>query len=155
MICTWPVEVSAGVAKFWFAPLFGHSIAWPPEAAASLTTVKGENRLWPERLSSSTASVLLPAPLLDDELELELEEVEPLLELEELPLEPDEELDDELLEELEELELEELLDDELLDDELELEEVPPSQPMGASPTTISSIHTSALLLLKLCQPNIA
>jgi hypothetical protein len=103
--------VSAGVAKFWFAPLFGHSIALPPEAAESLTTTKGENRLWPERLSSSTTSELLPPELLLDE-ELELLEDEELL------------LEDELLdEELELLEDEELLLEdelELLDEELEL-----------------------------------
>ena len=128
---TWPVEVSAGVAKFWLLPLFGHSIAAPPEAAESLTTTKGENRLCPERLSSSTTRlVLLPEELLlEDELEL-------LLELEELLDEeleaPDEELfEDELLELEDELELLELEDEELatpdeellLVDELELEEL--------------------------------
>jgi hypothetical protein len=138
LICTWPVEVSAGVAKFW-VPLLGHSMAWPPEAAASFTTTKGENRLCPDRLSSSTVSTE-PAP---EEL---------LDELDVVPL--DDELDEELL-------LEDELDEELLELEeellLELEELevlPPPQPMGASDTTISSIHTSALLLLKLCQPNI-
>lgn len=85
--------------------------------------------------------MLPPEELLDEELELlELEPEE--LELEELPLDEDE--------------LDELL--ELLEDELELldelEVLPPPQPIGASDTTISSIHTSALLLLKLCQPNI-
>jgi hypothetical protein len=40
-IWTWPVEVSAGVVKLWFEPLFGHSMAWPLEAAASFTTAKG------------------------------------------------------------------------------------------------------------------
>jgi hypothetical protein len=112
LIITWPVEVSAGVVKLWFAPLFGHSIALPPEAAESLTTTKGENRLWPERFSSSTTNEAPPLVLLlEDELEL-LEDDELLLE---------EEL-------LEELELDELLledDDELLeldeDDELLLE----------------------------------
>ena len=108
--------------------MFGHSIAWPPEAAASLTTARGEKVLWPERLSSSTAS---EAPPPEDELLLELEEDE-LLD-EELELLEDEELelllDEELLleDELEELLLE---DEELellleLDDELLLEEVPP------------------------------
>jgi hypothetical protein len=115
LIWTWPVEVSEGVAKFWLLPLFGHSIACPPEAAASFTTTKGENRLWPDRLSSSTVSEVPPVPPLDEELEL-LDEDELLLdeelELEELLLE--EELELEELE-LEELELEELL----LDDELE------------------------------------
>lgn len=85
-------------------------------------------------------------PPLEEEL-LELDELELLLEdeleLEELLLELDDELD----------ELEELLDEELeLDDEL-LDDVPPSQPMGVSATTMSSIQTSASLLLKLCQPN--
>jgi hypothetical protein len=66
-------------------------------------------------------------------------------------------LDDELLLELELLELEDEL--ELLDEELELLleeelEVPP-QPMGEPETTMSSIQTSAALLLKLCQPNMA
>jgi hypothetical protein len=112
-ICTWPVEVSAGVLKFWLLPLFGHSIAAPPEAAPSLTTAKGENVLWPARLSSSTVSVVPP----EDEL-LELDE-----ELEELLLEDELELEELLEEELElllddELELLEL--DELLEDELEL-----------------------------------
>jgi hypothetical protein len=95
--------------------LFGHSTAWPPEAAASLTTASGEKLPWPERLSSSTASAAPPPELL---LEVELDE---LLEeeLEELLFE----LEDELLLEDEELEL--LLE---LDDELLLEEddaVPP------------------------------
>jgi hypothetical protein len=27
LMITWPVEVSAGVPKFWFEPLFGHSMA--------------------------------------------------------------------------------------------------------------------------------
>ena len=115
LMITCPVAVSDGVAKFW-VPLFGHSIAWPPEAAASLTTAKGAKLLWPARLSSSTANALPLAP--PDELELlelELLELE-LLEDDELkPLEDDElellELDED---ELEELELE------LLDDEPEL-----------------------------------
>jgi hypothetical protein len=107
LICTWPVEVSDGVAKLWFAPLFGHSIALPPEAAESLTTTKGENRLWPERFSSSTASEVPPLVLLEDELEL-LEDEELLL-------------DEELLDELELL-LE--LDEE---DELPLELPLPTQ----------------------------
>ena len=109
LIWTWPVEVSAGVAKFWFAPLFGHSIAAPPEAAESFTTTKGENRLWPERLSSSTTSEVPPLVLLDEELEL-LEDEELLLE-------------DELLDEDDELLLE--LEEELLleDEELPLEPV--------------------------------
>ena len=112
LIWTWPIEVSAGEPKFWFAPLFGHSIAAPPEAAESLTTTKGENRLWPERLSSSTVS---EAPPPEEELELLLDEEL----LEELELEDDELLldEDELLEELE-LEEELLLEDELEDDEL-------------------------------------
>src|SRR5688572_19299902 len=121
-------------------------MAWPPEAAASFTTTNGENRLWPDRLSSSTVNtgpplveVLLDELLLEEELELLLEELVPLLE------ELEEELDEELL-------LEEELDELLLELE-ELEVLPPPQPMGASDTTISSIHTSALLLLKLCQPN--
>jgi hypothetical protein len=89
-ICTWPVEVSAGVPKFWLLPLFGHSIAAPPEAAPSLTTAKGENVLWSDRLSNSTVNAVPPELLeddeldellLDDELELEDEELEELLEL--------------------------------------------------------------------------
>jgi hypothetical protein len=85
LICTWPVEVSEGVAKFWFAPLFGHSMAWPPEAAASFTTANGANRLWLERLSSCTTSEVSVPPLLLDE-ELELLELDVVLEdeLEEL-----------------------------------------------------------------------
>jgi hypothetical protein len=116
-------------------------MAWPPEAAASLTTAKGENALCPDRLSNSTTRVFAPPELLLDE-ELELLEDDDV-ELVELLLE-------ELLEDEEELELLEL--DELLLDELEV--LPPPQPIGASDTTISSIQTSALLLLKLCQPNI-
>ena len=89
--------------------MFGHSMACPAEAAASFTTARGENVLWPERLSSSTTSELPPVPLLDEEedeellleVELELEELEPVLP----------ELEDEL--ELDEDEL-------LLEDELEL-----------------------------------
>ena len=102
MIWIWPVEVSAGVLKIWFAPLFGHSMARPPDAAESFTTAKGENRLWLERLSSSTIRLLPPPELLLEELDEELELLdEELLELE-----------DELeLEELEEL----LLEDELLE----------------------------------------
>ena len=99
--------MSAGVAKFWFAPLFGHSMAWPAEAAESFTTTKGENRLWPERLSSSTVRLVPPLVLLLEE-ELLLE-VPPVLE---------DELDELLLEELEVL-LELLLEDVLL----ELEEL--------------------------------
>jgi hypothetical protein len=95
------VAVSEGVPRFWLLPLFGHSMAAPPEAAASFTTTKGENVPWPDRLSSSTTSDAPPAPelLLEDELEL---------------LDEDELLDEEL-ELLEELELDELL----LDDEEE------------------------------------
>jgi hypothetical protein len=118
--------VSAGVAKFWFAPLFGHSIALPPEAAESFTTTKGENRLWPDRLSSSTASEVPPLVLLLEE-ELELLELDEDDELELL-------LEDELeLEELDEL----LLDEELLD-ELELlleldedDELPPTPSLSS------------------------
>ena len=96
LICTWPVELSEGEPKFW-VPLFGHRIAAPPEAAESLTTVKGENRLWPDRLSSSTVSDEPPEVLdeLDDELLLDEDELEELL------------LEDELLLELEEDEPEE------------------------------------------------
>jgi len=92
-------------------------MAWPPEAAESLTTTKGEKVLWPERLSSCTTSEVPPL-VLDEELLLE-DELE-LLEDEELLLE-DEELEELLLEdELELLEDEEL---ELLEDEeLELPE---------------------------------
>jgi hypothetical protein len=117
LITTWPVEVSAGVLKFWFAPLFGHSMAWPPEAAASFTTANGANRLWLERLSSSTTSEGPPLVLDEDEL-LELEAPEELL-LEEDELELEELLELEAPEELllEELLLEEEL--ELLEDELE------------------------------------
>jgi hypothetical protein len=98
------------------APLFGHSIACPPEAAASLTTANGANRLWPERLSSSTASDVAPL-VLDEELELLDDELLEELELEELLLD---EL--ELLLELLEDELEEL-EELLLDEELEELEV--------------------------------
>jgi hypothetical protein len=38
-------------------------MAWPPEAAPSLTTARGENVLWPERLSSSTFKLGPGAPL--------------------------------------------------------------------------------------------
>jgi hypothetical protein len=107
LICAWPVEVSAGVAKFWFAPLFGHSIALPPEAAESLTTAKGENRLWLERFSSSTTSEVPPPELLLDEDEELLEDE--LLELDELELLLDEELELELEDELLEDDEEELL----------------------------------------------
>jgi hypothetical protein len=110
------VDVSAGVLKFWFEPLFGHSMAWPPEAAASFTTTKGENRLWPDRLSSSTTSETPPELLLEDEELLELEELEELL------LEDEEELLE--LEELEELLLED--EEELLLEDEELLELPPS-----------------------------
>jgi hypothetical protein len=140
VICTWPVEVSEGVDQFWFEPLFGHSIAWPPEAAASFTTTKGENRLWPDRLSSSTTSDV-PPPVLDDELELllelleddELEELEELLEEDEVPEEELLELD----EELEELLLED--EDELLEDELELEELEELLELGVSPVQVGAI----------------
>lgn len=126
-------------------PLFGQTIYCPPDAPESFCTTKGEKALCPERLSSSTCNTLLPP--LEEEL-LELDELE--LELEELLLE----LDDDELDELEELLDEELeLDDELLELEELLDDVPPSQPMGASATTMSSIQTSASLLLKLCQPN--
>jgi hypothetical protein len=111
LICTWPVAVSEGVPKFWLAPLFGHSMAAPPEAAASFATTSGENRLCPDRLSSSTVNEVPPVPPLDEDELLELEE-----------LEDDELLDEEELLE-EELELEELELDELLLDELELEEL--------------------------------
>jgi hypothetical protein len=79
-IWTWPVEVSAGVPKFWLAPLLGHSMACPLEAAASFTTAKGANRLWADRLSSSTFSTA-PLELLLEEDELELLELDELLEL--------------------------------------------------------------------------
>jgi hypothetical protein len=111
LICAWPVEVSVGAAKFWLAPLFGHTMNWPPEAAASFCTANGANRLWPERLSSSTTRLLLPP---EDELAL-LEDEELLDELEELELE---ELVEPVVEELALL-LEELLLDEELEDELE------------------------------------
>jgi hypothetical protein len=45
LIATWPVAVSEAVARLWLLPLFGHSMACPPEAAASLTTANGENVL--------------------------------------------------------------------------------------------------------------
>jgi hypothetical protein len=97
-MATCPVALSAAALNTWLAPLFGHSMAWPPEAAASLTTASGEKLPWPARLSNSTTSEPPPLVLLllDDEL-LELEELEELL------------LDDELdVLELEELELLEL-----------------------------------------------
>jgi hypothetical protein len=80
---TWPVAVSEAVARLWLLPLFGHSMAWPPEAAASFTTTKGENVLWPERLSSSTDNTVLPLDELE-ELLLDEEPDELLLEDEEL-----------------------------------------------------------------------
>jgi hypothetical protein len=124
LITTWPVEVSDGVPKFWFEPLFGHSIAWPPEAAASFTTTKGANVLWPDRLSSSTTSEEPPL-VLEEELELlELEELllELLLDEDELELLELDELEELLLDE-DELELLEL-DEELLEEELlELDEL--------------------------------
>jgi hypothetical protein len=124
VICTCPVEVSDGEPKFWFEPLFGHSIAAPPEAAPSFTTTKGANRLCPDRLSSSTTRLVPPEVLLEDELlELELLEDEDELddELEELLLDEDEEL----------LELEDELLDELEDELLELEELLPVPPSPA------------------------
>ena len=74
-------------------------MAWLPEAAVSFCTANGENRLWPDRLSSSTVNTLPPLVLLDEELlEDELEE------LDELPLEDElEELDELLLEEEDEV----------------------------------------------------
>jgi hypothetical protein len=57
---TWPVAVSEGVARLWLLPLFGHSIASPNEAAASVTITNGEKVLWPERLSSCTIRTVLP-----------------------------------------------------------------------------------------------
>jgi hypothetical protein len=99
-------------------------MADPPEAAPSLTTTNGANRLWPERLSSSTTSDV-PPPVLDEELELLLELLEEvdeeLEELEELLLEVDDELELLVLEEL------------LLDEELEvlLEVLPLPVQVGA------------------------
>jgi hypothetical protein len=111
-ISTWPVAVSEGVPRFWLDPLFGQITYWPPEAAASFCTASGENRLCPDRLSSSTVSAP-PEVELD---ELELEELEELLEeLDELLLE--EELEELLLED--ELELLEELDELLLEEELD------------------------------------
>jgi hypothetical protein len=86
-IWTWPVALSEAELSTWLAPLFGHTMNCPPEAAASLCTANGENVLWPARLSSSTVNALAPLEelelLVDDELELlEVEE-----ELEELVLE--------------------------------------------------------------------
>jgi hypothetical protein len=113
--------LSAAVPLFWLLPLFGHSMAWPPEAAPSFTTTKGENVLWPDRLSSSTVSEVPPEVLLEDDEELELlldeldaDELELLLE--------DEELEDLLLEEDE-------LD--VLDELLELLVVPSPAQVGA------------------------
>jgi hypothetical protein len=138
LICTWPVEVSAGVAKL-CVPLFGHSIAWPPEAAASLTTVNGENRLWLERLSSSTTSEGPPLVLVE-ELELLLEEELELL----LEVAPEEEELEELLLE-EELELLEL---ELVDEPLLLIE-----PVEAVRVTRSSLAPSSRLTIRsVCVP---
>jgi hypothetical protein len=139
-MATWPVAVSEAVPRLWLLPLFGHSMAAPPEAAASFTTTRGENVLWADRLSSSIARLVPPLVLLlEDELlleeeldeELELEELEELLELDE---ELEELLDDELellleLELLEELLLDEEL--ELLDDEL-LDEAPSPVQVGAA-----------------------
>jgi hypothetical protein len=115
------------------------------------------------RVTFTCGGIITPLELelLLEEEELELEELEELLvtpleeeleleELEELLVTPldEEELE---LEELEELLLDE---DELLLELDELEDVPPPQPIAEPDTTISSIHTSALWLLKLCQPNI-
>jgi hypothetical protein len=80
LIATWPVAVSEPVARLWLLPLFGHSMAAPPEAAPSLTTANGENVLWPDRLSSSTTSEAPPL-VLDEELELLEDELEVLEEL--------------------------------------------------------------------------
>lgn len=85
LIATWPVAVSEAALSNWLLPLFGHTMYWPPPAEESLCTLKGENVLWPERLSSSTTSELEP------EVPEELDELE-LLELDELE---DEEVDDE------------------------------------------------------------
>jgi hypothetical protein len=92
LICTWPLEVSEGAPKFWLEPLFGHTIARPPEAAEMFCAMKGANKLWPDRLSSSTNNALPPELLLEeleelDELELleELDELELLLDEDELP----------------------------------------------------------------------
>ena len=54
-----------------------------------LCTAKGANKLWPDRLSSSTVNAL---PLLLEELDELLEELDELLELEELLLEEELEL---------------------------------------------------------------
>jgi hypothetical protein len=69
-------------------------MAWPPEAAASFITTKGANRLWPERLSSSTFSTLPLEPLLEELEDEELDELELLLDgqMEPPPLEEEEEL---------------------------------------------------------------
>ena len=88
------------------------------------------------------------AALVTTELELLLTTlVELWLDLDD-ELEDDDAIDD-LLELLTVVELDE--DRELIE-ELELDAVP--QPMGWVETTISSIHTSAELLLKLWKPNI-
>jgi hypothetical protein len=118
-------------------------MAWPPEAAASFTTTKGENRLCPDRLSSSTDNTGPPVPL-EDELELlEDEDVEPLLD-EELLLDELEELDEELLE----LDEDELLEDDELLLELEELEVPPSiVPAEAVNVTRSSLAPSSRLTI--------
>jgi hypothetical protein len=124
--------VSDAVPRLWLLPLFGHSMAWPPEAAASFTTTRGENVLWPERLSSSTTRLVPPLVLLEDELLEELEELlldEELLELEEL-------LDEDELDELLELDEELLLDDELELDDEELEVVP--EPVQVGPVKLPS-----------------
>jgi hypothetical protein len=81
-------------------------MAWPFEAAEMFCVMKGANKLWPDRVSSSTNNEL-PPELEELELDELEEELELLLELEELELL--EELDDELLLELEELLLEEEL----------------------------------------------
>jgi hypothetical protein len=131
------------VARLWLAPLFGHSMAAPPEAAASLTTARGAKVLWPERLSSSTARLVPPLVLLEDELELlELEELDELLLEEELELLLElDELDELLLDEDDEVEL------------LELDEMPPKVPAEAVSVTRSSLAPSSLReIRKVCVP---
>ena len=42
---TRPLAVSVPEALIWLEPLFGHTMNWPPDAAESLWTAKGEKLL--------------------------------------------------------------------------------------------------------------
>jgi len=62
-IVTCPDALSDGELRYWLLPLFGHTIYCPPDAEESLCTAKGEKLLWPDKLSSSTSILVLPALL--------------------------------------------------------------------------------------------